>query len=241
MQLNEPAWRWDDQALSDHAAATLKRIFAQCRPTEQGCLIWGGYTDKKTGYGRVGYGGHQKTKLCHRLVFHLAVRPLKPGEHVDHRCHNADNACIGGPTCVHRPCLEPSHLDAVTQAENNRRALDHAKNTPGSRVTGDMRGTCKKGLHPWIPENIAAGPRGTSICRACKSDRQAAYDLRTRGPSLLGQRPVNPVWASLGLDGCRECGSNQNGHKSGGLCHTCNNRRWSGAGKRKQRQAWLAA
>src|SRR5438105_2225964 len=135
------------------AAVKLANILARCTRASSGCLIWTGCVNKKTGYSRIGY--RSEVFLGHRLVFELAKRPLKPGEHVDHRCHNEDTSCTGGPSCAHRPCLEPSHLEAVTQAENNRRAREHASQTPGSRFTGNQRGTCKNGNHPWIPENIA--------------------------------------------------------------------------------------
>lgn len=228
----------DEPQLAPDIEAFLERVFARCVRTEQGCLIWQRCITKKTGYSRIGYRGD--VWLGHRLVYALAVRALKPDEHVDHRCHNADTSCTGGRTCAHRRCLEPSHLEAVSQPENNRRAREHATKTPGARFTGEQRGTCKKGLHPWVPENIVSGPRGTDACRACKSDRQQAYDLKTRGPGTLSQRPVNPVWATLGLEGCRECGSNQNGHRRSGLCYTCCNRRSTGK-KKRQRQSWLAA
>lgn len=238
MEFSPPPWRWDERTLSADAFLTLKRIFSRCERNGNGCLIWGGCVDKKTGYGRIGYGGHQRTQLCHRLAFMMAVRMLERGEHVDHRCHNADSTCTGGPACVHRRCVEPSHLEAVTQAENNRRAREHADSTPGSRFTGEMRGTCKKGLHPWVPKNIIATGK-QELCRACNSDRQHAYDLKRRGDGVLSQRPTNPVWAALGLAGCRECGSNQNAHRKGGLCHTCYNRHRTGERKR-ERQRWLA-
>jgi hypothetical protein len=155
--------------------ASLESIHARCVRTEDGCLIWQGAITVKTGYSRIGHEG--ETLLGHRLVFTLAVRPLEPGEHVDHLCHNGDSACVGGRTCVHRRCLEPSHLEAVTQAENNRRAWQHASRTPGSKATNALRGTCKKGLHPWVPENIGSSTRG-EFCRCCRRETQRAYERR---------------------------------------------------------------
>lgn len=194
--------------------ATLESIYERCTPSGDGCLLWQGAITNATGYSRIGHEGD--VWLGHRLVFTLGRRPLEPGEHVDH-------------LCFVRRCLALDHLEAVSQAENNRRA---------SMRAAQQRKMCKKGLHPWVPENIAV-TGSLQVCRACKSDRQQKYDLRTRGPGKLSQRPVNPVWASLGLQGCRECGSDQNSHKRDGLCFTCINRRRTGAQKR-QRQNWLS-
>src|SRR5580700_1285176 len=122
MEPTRGVWQFGDRDLSPADEAKLRAIFARCTRTEGGCLVWGGCTIKKTGYSRIGYRGD--VHLGHRLVFELAVRPLEPREHVDHRCHNEDLTCTGGPACEHRPCLEPLHLEGVTQAENNRRALE---------------------------------------------------------------------------------------------------------------------
>lgn len=167
----------DERPPSRDVEAFLESIFARCVRTEQGCLLWLGYVDKKTGYSHIGYGAHQETFLGHRLVFELAVRPLDPSEHVDHRCQNADRFCVGNSTCLHRRCLEPAHLEAISQAENNRRAAEHARNTPGARWTNEMRGTCKKGLHPWIPENIRWTGR-QYLCIPCDRERGRAYERR---------------------------------------------------------------
>ena len=162
------------------AERRLASIYARCVRAANGCLIWTGCVATKSGYARIGYQG--KTWGGHQLVFELAVCPLKPGEHVDHRCHNEDLTCPGGDwgRCRHRPCLEPTHLEAVSPAENARRAARHARQAPGSRWTGAVRGTCKKGLHPWIPENVRrAGLQ--ELCIPCARLRQQAYEARQRG------------------------------------------------------------
>lgn len=163
---------------------TLPEIHARCIRTEQGCLLWRGYVNADTGYSMIGGGSKQETELGHRLVFSLAVRPLDDAEHVDHSCHNEDLICAGGKTCLHRRCLEPEHLEAIDQEENNRRAAEHARRTPGSRWTNEQRGTCKNGLHPWIPENIGQNDRQV-YCIPCNRVRQQAY--RDRKKTKAGQ------------------------------------------------------
>lgn len=59
-----------------------------------------------------GYGVltvQQQSVLAHRYALQLAGVVVPEGYHVDHLCRV-------------RLCVEPSHLEPVTQAENNRRA-----------------------------------------------------------------------------------------------------------------------
>jgi hypothetical protein len=69
------------------------------------CWIW---TGSKThhGYGRIGF--RRKRVLAHRLSWQLAGRTLERGMVLDHLCRN--------PLCVN-----PEHLEQVTQYENVHR------------------------------------------------------------------------------------------------------------------------
>lgn len=74
------------------------------------CLVWTGAT-RPLGYGVIGGSRDGKNwyDSPHRIAYMLAFGPIPEGLHIDHLCGE-------------RLCCEPSHLEAVTQAENNRRA-----------------------------------------------------------------------------------------------------------------------
>ncbi len=81
---------------------------------ENGCWIWNGHI-KASGYPGNAYGNTQ----AHRAMFIKARGPIPNGMHLDHLCRT--------PSCVN-----PSHLEIVTPAENLRRA-------PTSRYSADLK------------------------------------------------------------------------------------------------------
>lgn len=134
-----------------------ERFLRKVAPADSGCWEWQGY--KQRGYGSFNCDG--RPQPAHRVMFKWfygedALADL----HVDHLCRN-------------RSCVNPMHLEAVTQAENNRRAhLGRAK-PPKSH--------CKHG-HPLSGENAGTRSDGKGVyCRTCGRASCARYAQRRRG------------------------------------------------------------
>lgn len=108
--------------------------------TATGCWEW---TASRTsgGYGAFRIPG---VSSAHRAMYQFLVGPVPEGLHLDHLCRV-------------RHCVNPDHLEPVTQAENNRRAA--------AAVTH-----CPKG-HAYTEANTHLRKRGSRDCRVCNRDR----------------------------------------------------------------------
>lgn len=73
-----------------------------------GCWIWNRMI-RADGYGRL--SGHLGRKLgtysAHRAMYEQEVGPIPDGKHLHH-------------TCEHRSCVNPAHLQPMTQSEHNK-------------------------------------------------------------------------------------------------------------------------
>lgn len=85
-----------------------ERFQAKVSPAGDGCWLWTG-ARFFNGYGQFrGGGGGSARVRAHRWSYEYHVGPIPEGLQLDHLCRI-------------RHCVNPAHLEPVTQAENNRR------------------------------------------------------------------------------------------------------------------------
>ena len=88
----------------------------------EACWLWRGATNGH-GYGRFALDGCAKKVSAHRYAYELARGPIPPGRVLDH-------------VCGVRLCVNPDHLEPVTQRENLRRAGSLAARDALGRFSG---------------------------------------------------------------------------------------------------------
>lgn len=129
----------------------------------KGCWLWTASIFSTTGYGQF-----HPTRLtgttAHRWAYEQEYGPVSSEVQIDHKCHN-ESTCVGGITCLHRICVRPSHLRAVSPRVNTLAG----KTRPAAQV---KQTHCKRG-HPFDEENTYRYGRKRT-CRTCR--RQAGRD-----------------------------------------------------------------
>ncbi len=111
-----------------------------------GCWLWMGISDLRYGrlHTRVREGVYRRL-LAHRASYEAFKGPIPEGLTIDHICRV-------------RLCVNPDHLEPVTQAENSRR---------WSVAIGGIRKTiCKRG-HPIAGDNAMPVRGRNPVCREC--------------------------------------------------------------------------
>lgn len=126
-------------------------IQERCVVRESGCVEWIG-SIAADGYGSATIGmlpnGQARLRVAHRVVWEMWNGPVPAGLELDHLCRN-------------RCCVNPAHLEPVSQAENNRRSASPS-------ALNAKKTHCKRG-HEFTPANtslVRGGPgRQCRICR----------------------------------------------------------------------------
>lgn len=158
----------------------LQRLLGKTISGPAGCIIWTGAITAK-GYGRVRAGGRgSKALYAHRAAYTLLMQPIADGLMLDHLCHTIDLTCEGGDSCLHRRCINPHHLEPVTNRENVLRSQS-APTAVNARKTECVRG------HAFNEANTDRDRDGNRHCRTCRrakdARRYAALELATPGDS----------------------------------------------------------
>lgn len=129
-----------------------ERLETKTLKLPSGCWEWIGAKDCH-GYGRIGTS-KSKVALAHRVSFERWRNVIPPGMVIDHLCRNPS-------------CINPDHLDVVTQKTNVRRGL----------VATVI--VCRNG-HLLAADNVRYLRRGDRVCKTCAKsarDRMASNKM----------------------------------------------------------------
>lgn len=134
-----------------------KRFWVKVTKTDT-CWLW---TARKiySGYGQFQIQGRKI--YAHRFSYELQVGPVPHGLVLDHLCRV-------------RHCVNPAHLEPVTQGVNLIR---------GDTITARnaAKTMCDHG-HEYTPANTCVRRDGRRYCRACDRERQRArYARKAKG------------------------------------------------------------
>lgn len=113
------------------------------------CDLWTGSKNDQ-GYGYLTIDGRRV--YAHRVSYQLHVGPIPRGWQVDHLCRR-------------RNCIQPGHLEAVTNRENTLRG-----NHP--LVVIRRQTHCRRGHDQRVAANVYIRPDGRRRCHACSAMTQ---------------------------------------------------------------------
>ncbi|MFI1409384.1 hypothetical protein ACH4Y0_05560 [Streptomyces sp. NPDC020707] len=167
---DEPIERWNSKVRQDLESETAS----------EDCWTW---IAARTvdGYGSFSLGG--QTVRAHAVLWALEFGSPPAyvygphgweRVHLGHLCHDRDETCQGGPSCLHRRCVSPDHL-ALQSATENARA--------GHGGAHQRRKTHCPSNHAYAEFGFSyTDPGGTTrrYCRACQHG--------LRAPQFVGSR-----------------------------------------------------
>jgi len=134
-----------------HARPAVDRFAEKVALDDDGCLVWIGGTNSH-GYGT--FNARPESVMAHRWSYEYHVAPIPAGMVLDHICRN-------------RACVNPDHLEPVTQSENLLRGA-------GVGLASAWKTHCPAG-HPYSEANTYLPPRRVNrMCRTCRAKSRRA-------------------------------------------------------------------
>lgn len=126
----------------------FERFMAKVIILENGCWLWTG-TKSGKGYGKMRLSVNQRRQmvLAHRFSYEHFISKIEDGKVIDHLCRN-------------RSCVNPHHLEPVTNRQNILRGI-------GFAAINAAKTHCPQG-HEYTPENTYLWRHGGRICRTCR-------------------------------------------------------------------------
>ncbi len=135
---------------------------------ESGCWIWIAACDS-SGYGAIGV--NYSMKGAHRVSYELFIRAIPDGMQLDHVCRV-------------RCCVNPNHLESVTQLENVRRGNS-------GKFYADKT-HCPQG-HPYSGDNLCIEKGGGRRCKICKKETDRKQKAKNAPPINKEDRDMRDV------------------------------------------------
>ena len=130
-----------------------------------GCWLWLGYVDPK-GYAQLA------GENAHRAFYRELVGVIEDGNDIDHLCKR-------------RNCVNPAHLESVTEQEN----IDRITRTV--RYQGKAFDICREG-HPMSGDNLRLYKRGDRLRRACAECARVKNRARAHAKGVTPRQPYRP-------------------------------------------------
>ncbi len=137
------------------------RFFKKVEFADSGCWNWLASHDDNGYAWFYGKNNHKQWMFrAPRVVYSWFVGSIPAGLEIDHLCRN-------------RGCVNPTHLEVVSHAENMRRS-------------GQAKTHCKYG-HEYTPENTRRDSKGRRSCKTCA----VARDRLRWGPTTYTR--IKPI------------------------------------------------